>query len=373
MAQEQRKTTTSSSAAKAGANTKASARPASDAVRSSGAAEKVVVESGVDRSRKAAIVPDHMLIQPKANATGKIPGGARFTKSKAAREAERGDVEDDQDLRDEIDSEEDTGFDQDAGEEDAGEEAPVNRRRYAQDDEQPEDDAGEEVVDEVGDAESDDELLDVILNDSGQGRGEANQEKADDGNTLRGAYLDEYNAIAEQYGPELADRAFKPRLLREQAIEAALQPLLQERVARQNAELARARQTTEQFFSGKASTGFAKLYGSDPSKASKTQQLAMQRTIEKAIEYRKKAEAVGVEIQPVKLLERAHKALWGNTDIAKTIQSTQKIMHRRSENISMPSRRGARVDPERGGGNAGGEDKYAKVRQALIKSGHTDR
>lgn len=289
-----------------------------------------IIESGSEPSRRASDIPDRMMI-----------GNGREPKQ---REEEIDDV---------IDEVAD-----DTGDVDASQVSEVDE---SEDDQQNSNDG-------TG-ASDDDELIDVLIDaDVIAPRTTQTQEHTQVPNTneLYGTYLEEYKAVVESYGEELADKIVKPRLIREQKLEAQLAPWIQTQQQQAQKEAAEAERTVLNFFDEMSNAGFNSVYGTTDSRRP-IQNEACKRVLAKAIEIKNKVEAAGLTITPRKALAKAHEQVWGNSPIAKRVRQNQTTMDRRSENTSLPATRGGVTGSK--SANKSSPDRYSQVRNALKRAG----
>lgn len=288
-----------------------------------------IIENGQDNSRRATDIPDRMLI-----------GNGRDPKPRTA------------EIEDQV--EDDTG--------------DVDESQVA---ELEEDSA---VVDEDGnggtDPSNDDELIDAIVDADLVPREVATQTQqqpqTNNSNQLHGEFLEEYNAVVEAYGEELADKVVKPRLLREQRLEAQLAPFIQTQQQALQKQAEEAQKVVLNFFDEMSNSGFNSLYGTTDNRKP-VQNEACRRVLDKAIQIKTKVESAGLTISPRKALQKAHESVWGNSPIGKRVRANQNTMEQRATNTTLPSTRGGLTSNKQGSRQSG--DPYAKVRNALKRSG----
>lgn len=313
---------------------------------------------GVDTNRKADVIPDHLLIGGGRRGV-KTPTKVPSRLKAAAKPPVEEEADDDIGAAEGADSVEEL----DEGSEEAAEES-----RKTDDDDA--DDAGEENAEPQGEDEadrsdlSDDELADLLFDDvSGQTK-RAEKKAESKGDVLTGEYETEYKRAVEKHGEELADELFKPMLLREQRRDAQLAEIVKHHsTEKQRVEEQRVREVAT-FFSTKSKGGFAKVYGDDPLNEKNPLRLAaMQKVINKAIEFREKADAIGVEVSTAALLEKAHKNVWRGTKLAGLLDSKRETMERRASVTTTPA--GGSRRPAAGGDGKASGDPYAKARKVL--------
>lgn len=313
-----------------------------------------VIESGVDNTRPANVIPDSSLIGGSRD--GAKPAARRAAAPAAANKA----VDDD-----------------DADTSESQPDAPEGEGGDAGDGKPAEGAAGAANGEADAADLTDDDLLDMLLESDGDGTPaaatQATTKTEQRGTPKKASDLEptlkaEYDAAVERYGEELVNTVMLPGLLREQATNQRLQPLLSRHAEQFEEQQARAQREVSDFFTAKSTAGYAKVYGEGPNKASPVQIEAMKRVVAKAVEIKNKAQAAGISITPQKAMERAHNALWSKTPLGAKVAANQATMQQRANSTTMPTNRnaaGASSNVPAGG------DPYAKVRGALKKAGIT--